>query len=104
MRALVGLVAGVLVCFSGAADATSISTRWGNTQLSQNECLEHAARTLREAGFDALTPTETSRYGTKGEYVIAVRCLTQMKMYFMSAAGPSEKLTAQYVEAVDVGF
>jgi len=103
MRALVGLVA-VLLCFSGAAEATSISTRWGNTQLSQNECLEHAARTIREAGFDALTPTETSRYGTKGDYVIAVRCLTQMKMYFMSAAGPSDKQTATYVEAVDVGF
>jgi hypothetical protein len=104
MRALVGLVGGVLLCVSGAAEATSISTRWGNTQMSQNECLEHAAQTIRQAGFDALTPTETSRYGTKGDYVIAVRCLTQMKMYFMSAAGPSDKETAQYVEAVDVGF
>lgn len=104
MRALVGLVAGVLLCCSGAAEATSISTRWGNTQMSQNECLEHAAHTIRDAGFDALTPTETSRYGTKGDYVIAVRCLTQMKMYFMSAAGPSDKETAKYVEAVDRGF
>jgi hypothetical protein len=104
MRALVGLVAGVLVGFGGAAEATSISTRWGNTQMSQNECLAHAATSIRDAGFDALTPTETSRYGTKGDYVIAVRCLTQMKMYFMSAAGPSDKETAQLVEAVDVGF
>ncbi|HLH92573.1 MAG TPA: hypothetical protein VKX28_29440 [Xanthobacteraceae bacterium] len=104
MRAVMGIVAGVLLCFSGAAEATSISTRWGNTQMAQNECLEHAARAIREAGFDALTPTETSRYGTRGDYVIAVRCLTQMKMYFMSAAGPSDKETAKYVEEVDHGF
>jgi hypothetical protein len=104
MRALVSLVAGTLLCFGAVAGATSISTRWGNTQMSQSECLEHAAGAIREAGFDALTPTETSRYGTKGDYVIAVRCLTQMKMYFMSAAGPSDKETANYVERVDHGF
>ena len=98
----VGLCAVVLVGFTAAA--TSISTRWGKTQLDQNACLENAARAIRAAGFDALTPTETSRYGTKGEYVVAVRCLTQINIYFMSVAGPSDKLTGQYVEAIDNGF
>jgi hypothetical protein len=104
MRALTGagLCAVALLGFTAAA--TSMSTRWGKTQLDQNACLENAARAIRTAGFDALTPTETSRYGTKGEYVIAIRCLTQLNMYFMAAAGPSDKLTGQYVEAVDKGF
>jgi len=105
MRKLMGagLCAAALL---GVANAGSpaISTRWGRTQLSQDACLDNAERAIRAAGFTRREPTKTSRYGSKGDFVIVIRCLTDLGMYFMASAGPDQRHTDANVDAVDKGF
>ena len=101
---VVGVCAvGLLDCVAHA-DTPALSTRWGKTQLSQDQCLANAERAIRAAGFEKRPPTATSRYGIKGNYVVAIRCLTDLGMYFMVSAGPSQNGTDKNVEAVDDGF
>jgi len=99
-----GLCAAALLGFTAKAEYPSMSTRWGRTQLAQDACLANAERAICAAGFERRTPTQTSRYGYKGNYIVAIRCLTDLGMYFMAAAGPSEAVTVKYVESVDNGF
>jgi hypothetical protein len=94
---------GLLDC-AAHADTPALSTRWGRTKLSQDQCLANAERSIRAADFDRRPPTATSRYGIKGNYVVAIRCLTELGMYFMVSAGPSQNGTDKNVEAVDNGF
>ena len=99
-----GVCAAALLDCAAHADTPALSTRWGKTQLSQDQCLANAEKAIRAAGFERRPPTATSRYGTKGSYVVAIRCLTDLGMYFMVSAGPSQSNTDQNVEAVDNGF
>ncbi|HEY1542811.1 MAG TPA: hypothetical protein VGG01_10405 [Xanthobacteraceae bacterium] len=101
---LAGVRAAALLNCPAHADTPALSTRWGRTQLSQNACLENAERAIRAAAFERRPPTPTTRYGIKGSYVAAIRCLTELGMYFMSSAGPSQNGTDRNVEAADKGF
>jgi hypothetical protein len=101
---VMGVCAVALLDCAAHADTPALSTRWGRTQLSQDQCLANAERAIRGAGFERRPPTATSRYGTKGSYVVAIRCLTDLGMYFMVSAGPSQDGTDKNVEAVDNGF
>jgi len=99
-----GLCAAAFLGSTASADTPSLSTRWGRTQLEQDACLANAERQIRASGFERRPPTQTSRYGIKGSYVVAIRCLTDLGMYFMVSAGPSQDRTDENVEAVDKGF
>jgi hypothetical protein len=67
----------------------AVSTRWNNVRMSQDQCLRKAEDAIRQAGFGRLERTEQSRYGTRGDYTAAVRCVSENNIVFFIASGPS---------------
>jgi len=88
LRAVFGLAA--MVALAPAALAgPAVATRWNNARISQDECLRRAEDTIRNAGFGRLERTQQSRYGTRGDYTAAIRCVTDNNVVFFIASGPS---------------
>jgi hypothetical protein len=91
--------------FSTSAQAfTAITTQWDETHLSQDECLDRAAAAVEEGGFRPLAHTLQSRHGIRGDYTVAVRCLTEMHVVFFVVAGPSRDVTPKYEDEVHKHF
>ena len=92
--------------FAAAASATSaqaspaVSTQWQDTKLEQEKCLRFAEAAVQGAGFGRIERTTQSRYGTRGEYTAAIRCVTEYKIIFFIMAGPSLERTPKYLDDV----
>jgi hypothetical protein len=97
---------GLLLGFAAYADATSaqagpaVSTRWQDTQLTQEECLQFAEVAIKGAGFGQIERTTQSRYGTLGQYTATIRCVTEHKIIFFIMAGPSLQQAPKYLDDV----
>jgi hypothetical protein len=104
IAASLGLALAGLASATGAHAFTAITTQWDETELSQNECLDHAEAAIRQAGFRALDHTKQSRHGIDGNYTVAVRCLTDMKVVFFVVAGPSRDRTPVLMDRVHGHF
>jgi hypothetical protein len=88
LGAVVGLAA--LAAWAPAALAgPAVATRWNNVRMSQDECLRRAEDAIRDAGFGRLERTQQSRYGTRGDYTAAIRCVIDNNTVFFIASGPS---------------
>src|ERR1700724_2791302 len=84
---------------------TFITVQTKSTELSKAECLDHADRAIRRAGFDVPGTTEDARHGMRGQYTVQVYCADVDKgRVFFVTAGPSGKLTEQYMDDVLKGF
>lgn len=87
--------------FSTSAQAfTAITTQWDETHLSQDQCLDRAAAAIIDSGFTPLAHTRTSRHGYKGDYTVAIRCLSEMHVVFFVVAGPSRDVTPKYMDDI----
>jgi hypothetical protein len=89
--AVLGLCLG-LSAFAAAGSAyagPAVSTRWRETGMTQDECFKYAETAIVAAGFGRIEKTTQSRYGTKGEYTAAIRCVVDHKIIVFIVAGPS---------------
>ncbi len=86
LGAVLGLA--VMATLAPAALAgPAVATRWNNVQMPQDECLRKAEDAIRHAGFGRLERTEQSRYGTRGDYTAAIRCVTENRVVFLHRLG-----------------
>jgi len=69
-------------------------------KIEQEECLRFAEVAIQGAGFGRIERTTQSRYGTRGEFTAAIRCVTEYKITFFIMAGPSLKQTPRYLDDV----
>lgn len=100
--AVFGLCLG-LTAFAAAGSATAgpaVSTRWRETGMTQDECFRYAETAIQAAGFGRLERTSQSRYGTRGEYTAAIRCIIDHKVIFFIVAGPSLQQAPKYLDDI----
>jgi hypothetical protein len=75
--------------FTGeAAAGPAVATRWAYAKQTQEQCLRRAEQALERIGYERLERTEQSRYGTRGEYTVAIRCITERGVAILIASGP----------------
>lgn len=91
------VLAGVL-CFGAtalsappAAAQPAIASEWTDMTMSQQECFARGEKAIERLGFGNLERTKFSRYGTKGEYTVAVRCIQERKLVLFLGGGPNRK-------------
>jgi hypothetical protein len=91
-----------LCAFAAAASPAlagpAVSTRWQNVTISQPECLERAEQAITASGFEDLERTEQSRYGQRGDYTAAIRCIADKGIVFFIGSGPSRNRAAETTE------
>ena len=104
--AVFGLCLG-LTALAGATSAMAgpaITTRWQTIDYSQAECLQRAENAIGVGGFGELERTTQSRYGTRGAYTAAIRCVADSHIAFFIVAGPSRDQTPKYMEDIYPNF
>ena len=92
-----------LAALAGATSALAgpaISTRWKEITMSQDDCLFQAEAAIRASGFEQIERTPQSRYGTRGDYTAAVRCVVENKLVFFIVGGPSREQAPRYMNEV----
>lgn len=85
---LFGVLAAVAI-YSEAAAGPAVSTRWAYAKQTQEQCLRRAEQALQRIGYERLERTEQSRYGTRGDYTVAIRCITEHGVAILIASGPA---------------
>lgn len=84
---LFGALAAIAVG-SEAAAGPAVSTRWAYAKQTQEQCLRRAEQALQRIGYERLERTGQSRYGTRGDYTAAIRCITEHGIAVLIASGP----------------
>jgi hypothetical protein len=74
----------------------AIASEWTDMQMSQKECFARGEKAIARLGFGNLERTRFSRYGTKGEYTVAVRCIEERKLILFLGGGPDRKQAQTY--------
>jgi hypothetical protein len=94
--------------FSSLAQAQEghpiITTDWTDVQGTQDDCLNRAARSIAQSGFQSPGITTSSRHGYRGPYTVAIRCAVDKGFVLFVVAGPSGQFTEQYVNQLKAGF
>ncbi len=95
----------VALAASGAvAQSPWVVTSWRSTDLSQEDCLAHAEKAIRNGGFRPSQSLKESRFGGIGGYTVLIRCVAQQNMIFFVASGPDSDQADQYVTKLEGGF
>lgn len=83
-----GTLAAIAAC-SEAAAGPAVATRWISVKQTQEQCLRRAEQALERVGYDRLERTAQSRYGTRGDYTVAIRCIAEHGIAILIASGPA---------------
>ncbi len=88
-----------------AQNAYALYTRWGQTDDSSEDCLQHAQEALRAASFAVIAVQDNnSVYGRRGAYTACVRCISDKGIAFFVNSGPTTNLTSQYLTNIYNNF
>lgn len=92
MKTKLLLAAGLLaVAMAGTAQSQqpAISSAWDRMTLSQDECLARARVTLERLKFTRIERVGNSIFGDQGDYQLAIRCVSDLKMFYVHGGGPN---------------
>ncbi len=105
---IAGAACAVVALAASGAVAQSQSpwvvTSWRSTDLSQEDCLAHAEKALRNGGFRPSQSQKESRFGGIGGYTVLIRCVAQQNMIFFVASGPDSDQADKYVSKLEGAF
>lgn len=91
-----------------AGEITTMSTSWGEIQMTRQECLRRAETAIKEGGFSkGLEIVDNSSvFGDRGAYIASVRCIEvkQITIVFFVVAGPSGDRVGQYRGEIERNF
>ena len=98
-----GLIA-VVALTGHAAAGPVIFSAWKVSNLSLDECKEHAAVTLRHFGFQDIQKLESSVFADRAQYSATIRCATDLKAVFIVVAGPDSDVCSQFADLLNENF
>jgi hypothetical protein len=68
-------------------DGPAIASDWANLDVSQDECFARGEAAIRRVGFGEIERTKYSRFGTREDYTVGVRCVAEKNMVLFMASG-----------------
>lgn len=73
-------------------DGPAIATGWIDMTTPTSDCFARGEAAIQRMGFGEIERTKYSRFGTREDYTIAVRCIEEKGMVLFMASGRDRKL------------
>lgn len=93
-----------LALVSTAHAETAIATKWRIVGEAQNDCMNKAAAVIERAGFGRASAGSQSMSGKKGDFTVAIRCISEQRIVFFVSSGPSPADTSKNLDALYASF
>ena len=71
----------------------AIATGWIDMTGPMNDCFARGEAAIQRMGFGEIERTKYSRFGTREDYTVAVRCIEEKGMVLFMASGRDRKLS-----------
>ncbi len=90
--AFIATVAAVLAIAAAApalalGDGPAIASDWADLTISQSECFARGEAAIQRIGFGEVERTKYSRFGTREDYTVSVRCIEEKGLVLFLASG-----------------
>ena len=90
------LIATVVACLWAApalalGDGPAIASDWDEMTVPQSECFARGEAAIRRVGFGDIERTTYSRFGTRDDYTVAIRCIEEKRIVLFLASGRDRK-------------
>ena len=72
-------------------DGPAIASDWADLDVPQDECFARGEAAIRRMGFGEIERTKYSRFATREDYTISVRCVMEKGLVLFLAAGRDRK-------------
>src|SRR4051812_3768424 len=72
-------------------DGPAIASDWTDLNVPQAECFARGEAAIQRMGFGEIERTKYSRFATRSDYTIAVRCVEEKKIVLFLASGRDRK-------------
>src|ERR1051325_4212085 len=89
---LIAAVAAVLTTHAAApalalGDGPAIASDWADLTTPQSECFARGEAAIQRMGFGEIERTKYSRFGTREDYTVSVRCIEEKGIVLFLASG-----------------
>src|ERR1044072_9475572 len=86
------LIAAVVASLSSApalalGDGPAIASDWADLTVPQAECFAPSQAAIQRIGFGEVERTKYSRFGTREDYTVSVRCIEEKGLVLFLASG-----------------
>ena len=86
------LIAAVVASLSSApalalGDGPAIASDWADLTVPQAECFARGEAAIQRMGFGEIERTKYSRFGTREDYTVSVRCIEEKGLVLFLASG-----------------
>ena len=68
-------------------DGPAIASDWADLTIPQGECFAKGEAAIQRMGFGDIERTKYSRFGTRDDYTVSVRCIEEKRLVLFLAAG-----------------
>jgi hypothetical protein len=68
-------------------DGPAIASDWADLTMPQSECFARGEAAIQRMGFGDIERTKYSRFGTRDDYTVSVRCIEEKSLVLFLAAG-----------------
>ena len=68
-------------------DGPAIASDWADLTTPQSECFARGEAAIQRIGFGEIERTKYSRFGTRDDYTVSVRCIEEKGLVLFLASG-----------------
>ncbi len=68
-------------------DGPAIASDWADLTVPQSECFARGEAAIQRIGFGEVERTKYSRFGTREDYTVSVRCIEEKGLVLFLASG-----------------
>jgi hypothetical protein len=68
-------------------DGPAIASDWADLTMPQSECFARGEAAIQRIGFGEVERTKYSRFGTREDYTVSVRCIEEKGLVLFLASG-----------------
>jgi hypothetical protein len=68
-------------------DGPAIASDWADLTMPQSECFARGEAAIQRMGFGDIERTKYSRFATRDDYTVSVRCIEEKGLVLFLAAG-----------------
>ena len=72
-------------------DGPAIASDWDTLDMPQDKCFARGEAAIRRLEFGEIERTKYSRFATRDDYTVSVRCIEEKSMVLFLAAGRDRK-------------
>jgi hypothetical protein len=87
IAAAAALLAAIAPPALAPGDGPAIASDWADLTTRQGDCFARGEVAIQRMGFGEIERTKYSRFGTRDDYTVSVRCIEEKGLVLFLAAG-----------------